>query len=690
MSFFEELKRRNVFRVAIGYVITAWLLLQVVDLVLENINTPDWVMQVFMLALAIGFPLAVFFAWAFEMTPEGVKLEKDVDRSQSMTRKTGQKMNRNIIIALGLVVVFLLFDRFVGSGSTSPEPVQTVENTDPGKSNLALAPAEKSIAVLPFANRSRLQDDEFFTDGIHDDLLTQLAKIKGLKVISRTSVMKFKDTQLTIPEIAKELGVSKIMEGGVQRAGNRIRINAQLIDVASDEHLWAETFDREMTVENIFDIQSEITRQIITAVRGELNAADTAVLGQLPTSSIEAYEAYLHARKDLNDPAYSPDRYIAAEEWLNQAVAYDPEFAQAWATLVTIHGGAVWLGFDEGPARFEAARKALENAEKFGPGLPETLAAKAEYLYRLKSDFHAAELLFEQASAAKPGDSDILTRLATAERRTGQFDESVTHFQMAIELDPENLEARSTLLGTLVIMRAFQRAELLADSWSRRFPGTTVFPATRAQVLISRDGNLAGAHTIFSQIEASNNLDFFAIGSTTLLYQRKYAELIELWSSDESVSYIARSGALVATSMAYRNLGNLAKAEEFSRMAIEQGEAYQSPNSNNMAWALDGLANSYANAGRYDDALQTAEKARQLKPESKDTMEGPYMSMTWTRMLALTGQRDAALVEIERLLDTPAGFNRWDLYLDPNWDFFRDDARFNALVRPDNPEERRQ
>jgi TolB-like protein/Flp pilus assembly protein TadD len=683
----------------VAYGIAAWVLLQVADLVLEAIEAPSWVLQALMLVVGLGFVAALVIAWAYELTPDGIKKESEVDRSQSIVGTTGKKLDRIIIGFLVLAVAVLLIERSM-SPQKGSEPFSEAENVSAETSTASSAPSPQdaaasevnnnSIAVLPFANRSKLDDDEFFTDGIHDDLLTQLTKIKGLKVISRTSVMKFKDTQLTIPEIARELAVSKILEGGVQRAGKRIRINAQLINVANDEHLWAETFDREMTVENIFDIQSEITRQIITAVRGELSADDTAVLGQLPTNSIEAYEAYLHARKTLSAPEYSPARYIAAEEWLNKTVTYDPEFAQAWAALVSVHGGAVWLGFDESPARFEAANKALENAEKFGASLPETLAAKAEYLYRLKSDFHGAEQLFEQARAASPGDSVILEHLATAERRTGQFDESVTHYQMAIELDPENLAARGVLLGTLVAMRDFQRAELLADSWSERFPGTTIFPSTRAQVLISRDGNLAGAQAIFSQIEPSNNFDYFFIGHTTLLYQRKYAELIELWSpiiQDESISYIVRAQGLFSASLAYRNLGNSEKDEVFSRMAIEQGEAYQSPNPNNMAWALNGLAFAYANAGRYEEALQAAEKSRQLKPESKDSFEGPFMSQAWAMMLALTGQRDAALLEIERLLKVPAGFDRWDLYLDPQWDFFRDDERFNALIKPLNLDE---
>lgn len=260
----------------------------------------------------------------------------------------------------------------------------------------------KSIAVLPFANRSKLEDDVFFTDGIHDDLLTQLAKISGLKVTSRTSVMEYRDTTKKIPEIAAELGVSTILEGGIQRASNRIRINAQLIDVVTDEHLWVETFDREMTVENIFDIQSEITRQIVHAVRGELSDAESEVLAQIPTHNLKAYEALLQARIILNEPDYIQEKFIEAEIWANKAVELDPEFTLAWTMLVAIHGQAIWLGYDDSPTRHQLAREALSSATQFGPFQPETLAARADYLYRIDNNFHDAEVAFRAASKAKP------------------------------------------------------------------------------------------------------------------------------------------------------------------------------------------------------------------------------------------------------------------------------------------------
>ena len=695
MSFFNELKRRNVIRVGIAYVVVAWLIMQFADVVLNNIAAPGWVFQAIMLVLAIGFPLVLLFAWAFEMTPEGLKKEKDVDRSQSIAPVTGKKLNNTILVLMALAIGYLLFDKFSGKGSEPFSQETTVQISEAGEEKRALTPvsanADNSIAVLPFANRSNEEEDLFFTDGIHDDLLTQLTKIDDLKVISRTSVMKYRGTEKTIPEIATELGVTTILEGGIQRAGKRIRINAQLIDVVTDEHLWAETFDREMTVENIFDIQSEITRHIVTAVRGELTTEETGTLAQRPTNNLDAYEAYLKAKVFLNDPLYSPDKYINAEVWLKKAVASDPGFALAWSLLVSIHGQAVWQGYDESPERYQAALDALNNAEKYGPGLPETLAARAEYLYRIKGDFHAAEPMFTQASQAKPGDSDLLMRLATTERRTGHFEQAITHYQMAIDLDPANLEARTVLLDTLVLMGAYKRAEPLADLWSGKYPETQTFKANKVQILLQGYGDIEGAKALLSKVEPNIGPRYSDIATAVLLYSRDFQGLIDLWStpplSELMNNAIYKVWALGILGRAYLYLGDDANAEKYTQASIQSGIDYNSGSTSNQALIQDSLAHSYARMGQFDKALSTVNRTHELMPESNDSLEGPESSITNAMVLGIIGQRDESLAEIERLLNTPAGLNRWDLALSPDWDFFRDDERFNQLASPLNLDE---
>ena len=298
MSLFDELTRRNVFRVGIAYAVSAWILLQVADLVLENISAPAWVMQVFMLAIAIGFPLALLFAWAFEMTPEGIKLEKNVDRSQSITHITGQKMNRGITIALAIAVVLLLVDKFtpdeVGPGSVSPEAVQTTESSVERELNPALAAEdEKSIAVLPFVNMSSDPEQDYFADGISEEILNTLAKVSELKVAGRTSSFAFKGKNEDLLEIGKILRVNHILEGSVRKSGNRVRITAQLIKVNDGFHMWSETWDRELN--DIFVIQDEISAAILEQLKTQLLGQQLATV----KTDTRAYELYLLAKQRI-------------------------------------------------------------------------------------------------------------------------------------------------------------------------------------------------------------------------------------------------------------------------------------------------------------------------------------------------------------------------------------------------------
>jgi len=306
MSFFEELKRRNVIRVGIAYVIAAWLLLQVSDLVLGNIAAPGWVIQVIMLLLAIGFPLVVMFAWAFEITPEGIKKEKDVDRSQSIVSQTGRKLDRMIIGVLAVTVVYLLIDKLVltrpapapeqpvaevSTTKEGSEPVAQVageQASKPGDGKSAPAPAAKeaSVAVLPFVNMSGDTDNEYFSDGLTETLLHMLANLPDLQVAARTSSFAFKGKNESIQTIAKALGVAHVLEGSVQKAGDRVRITAQLIRADDGFHVWSQHYDR--TLDDIFAIQDEIAGDVAGALGTSLLGAEVADLHAVDTTDLDA------------------------------------------------------------------------------------------------------------------------------------------------------------------------------------------------------------------------------------------------------------------------------------------------------------------------------------------------------------------------------------------------------------------
>ncbi|MSQ99763.1 MAG: hypothetical protein EXR85_10790 [Xanthomonadales bacterium] len=333
MSLLEELKRRNVFRVAIAYVILCWLMAQVAALLLDTFGAPDWVLKSLLALLLIGFPFAVFFAWAFELTPEGIKKEKDVDRTQSITAHTGRKLDFAIIAILVLALGYSAWDKFLNRADTESAGTTAAAGTDeqpavPGLPTPDL-PTDKSIAVLPFENRSKQEEDEYFAAGIHDDLLTQLAQIASLRVISRTSVGQFKNTTLPIRDIAQQLNVATVLEGGVQRAGSQVRINLQLIDAATDTHLWAQTFDRELTASNVFAIQSEIASAVTAALRATLSPEEKSRIASAPTESMAALEEYFKGRAELDQrtqPAIESTRLR-----FEHARTIDPEFALAMA-----------------------------------------------------------------------------------------------------------------------------------------------------------------------------------------------------------------------------------------------------------------------------------------------------------------------------------------------------------------------
>ena len=330
MGFFGELKRRNVFRVAIAFAIVAWLVVQVADIVLENIGAPAWVMQTMLLLLALGFIVTAMFAWAYEVTPEGIRRESEVDRSASITRVTGRRLDQMIV---GLLVVSLAYfvweARFAGHDEGgAPDTPAAVKPAAEEDAVFVTPASDLSIAVLPFDNRSALPEDAFFADGMHDDLLTTLAKIGSLKVISRTSVMQYRNTTMTVPEIARKLGVANILEGGVQRAGNQVRINVQLINAETDEHVWAEIFDRELTAENLFAIQSEISKAVAEALQATLSPAERQRIDTTPTDSLEAFDHYLRGRVLLAKRT-TDEMQQATQEFL-KAVELDPKFALAW------------------------------------------------------------------------------------------------------------------------------------------------------------------------------------------------------------------------------------------------------------------------------------------------------------------------------------------------------------------------
>jgi TolB-like protein len=431
LTFFQELKRRNVFRVGIAYVVTAWLLLQVADVVLNNFELPGWVFRTTLLVLAIGLPVALLLAWAFELTPEGIRKEKEVDRSQSMTAATGRRMDRHIIIALTLALGLFAVDKFVLDPARDREIAEAAAEQARNEAPAARA-AENSIAVLPFTDMSASGDQQYFSDGIAEEILNALVRVDGLKVASRTSAFAFRGDEQNLRDIAEALEVSHILEGSVRRAGNQVRITAQLIDARSDRHLWSETFDRNL--DDILAIQDEIANSIVSSMREELGLEITGQAAiASDTDNVDAYDLYLQgralviARGDIGKAA----------ELLKRAVDIDPEFAKAWEVLGAAYFiGPSW-GYDMGDEPYELALAASEQALELDDSLalPWSVIGSVGELagkfgYATTMEYH------QRAMDADPHNATVHLWAGLSQGELGFIDKSIPLLRRCLEIDP--------------------------------------------------------------------------------------------------------------------------------------------------------------------------------------------------------------------------------------------------------------
>ena len=419
-GFFVELRRRNVIRVGVAYGIVGWVLTEIASVIFEAFAFPPWAIQLFISFILLGLPMALIFAWAFEMTPEGLKREKEVDRSQSITPQTGRKLD---FIIIGLLVVALGY--FVATHDWRGESATDVTaSADSGR---------QSIAVLPFTNRSPDPDNAFFADGVHDDLLTHLSAIAALKVISRTSVLQYRDTTKTIPVIADELGVATVLEGAVQRAGDSVRVNVQLIDADSDEHLWAQTFDRELSAANIFAIQSEIAQSIASALQTALTPAEQEKLATAPTNSLEAYDAYLIGRQRLATRNVS--NLEAAAEYFKKALEADPDFALALIGLTDSYFLQTSYGNFPTADYHAIAEPSIAKALNIDNSLAEAYAS----LGALRQDqlrLEESEAAYKRVLELNPNYTQVYHWYGNLLAELGRYDEVLFMRQKAIELDP--------------------------------------------------------------------------------------------------------------------------------------------------------------------------------------------------------------------------------------------------------------
>ncbi len=451
-NFFAELKRRNVYKVAVAYAVVAWLLIQAASIFLPAFDAPAWVMKIFIIVIIFGFPVALIFSWAFEITPEGIKLESEIEPSKSIKRRTGRKIVA-LTIALAVVAAGLFVYQLVRPKS------------DTSGSPTAATIANKSIAVLPFDNLSRDPDNAYFCEGVQDEILTRLAKVADLKVISRTSTQHFKSTPDNLPQIAKQLGVAHIVEGSVQKSNDQVRVNVQLINAQNDAHLWADTYDRKLT--DIFAVESDIAKTIAETLQAKLTGSEKSSIAKTPTVNPEAYELYLRG-KFFAEKRTGAD-LLKSIEYYDQAIAKDPGYPLAYVGLADSHLLLSAYGATSPKESASPARAALRKAIELDDSLAQAHASSG-LLATVELDLDRAISELERAIQLNPNYATAHHWIALPLTAVGQSDRGILEGKRAIELDPLSLIINADLCWVYFNGRRFDEAEAQARNDSNNDP----------------------------------------------------------------------------------------------------------------------------------------------------------------------------------------------------------------------------
>lgn len=656
----RRIGERSLVQWAFAYLAGAWAFLEAAGFAEGAFQWPLAFSRALVVAAVVGLPVTVVVAW--------------YHGEKGAQRVTGTELVLiGLLLASGGAALAIVGPEEDG-GRPAHQAARTLEELP-------------SIAVLPFANLSGTEEAEPFAIGIHDDVLTQLSKISGLRVISRTSVLGFRDSGLSVPEIARELGVGAILEGGVQRVQDRIRMNAQLIDAETDSHLWAERYDTAYTVENVFAIQSAIASAIADALEAVLTPAEQATLGDVPTDDQNAYERYLSGIERLARPGWTATDLALAEQDFEEAAEADPGFGLAWAHLSVVHFLTFRVSYDTSAERLELIRETAERALAVQPGLPEGHLALSHY-HGLRREMDRALAELATASRGLPNDPWVPVGRAMIRQRQGTWTRAAEQLELAIRLDPRNPEFRFLLGDTYAKVHRWDEATREFDRTLSLAPGMIQARFQKTLIPLYRDGDpgpmLDAIEAITPEEGLGGHVAFFSWWGRFLTrdFQRSEAALASLGSDPYGWPVPYPPGVLRGLSRWFAGRAESAQTVVRGELPVLEEEVRQRPNDPSPHRAL---AMAYAVLGRADEAVREGQRATELLPISRDAYDGPMVALDLARVLTMAGRVEEAIDQLEVVLSVPGDYAPGILAVDPVWDALRSDPRFQALTDRQGP-----
>ena len=687
-NFFAELQRRNVYKVAVAYVVVAWVVIQVATQVFPFFEVPNWAVRLVVVLLVLGFPVALVLAWAFEITPEGIKRAEDVVPNGSITHRTGRKLTGLIIAVAFVGLGFFLFQQF----RRAPAPAAaTIASNLRAVAEAVVDP--KSIAVLPFENLSSDKDNGYLVEGLMDEIVTDLVKVADLKVISRTSVMQYASgTQRNLREIATELGVAHVLEGSVQQFGRQVRVNAQLIDARTDTHVWAQKYDR--AVVDIFALESELAEAIVAQLRSKLSPEEKAAIAYQPTSDLVAFELYTKAR-DLLATSFvtqGQEKRLQAVQLLEQATARDPAFLRAYCTLVRVHSELYLLGMDHTPGRLRMAQTALLTAMRLQPEAGETHLASAFLLY-CQLDYERARRQLVSAQRALPNEPLAFELAAYMDRRQGRWEDSERNLRHALALDPRNFYFLQQMAASYERQRRFEEMGVIMERALAVAPNDPGARLNRAIIDLYTRADTRPERAVFDAMISKN----------PQLSQELAVELVQLalcerdfGAAERALAGMGETGGLEGAfafprtwyagliARAKRDAAGARAAFAAARAELARTQTGQSE----FPQPLSVLAMIDAALGNKEQAVAEGRRASELLPVTEDAITGADILEHLAITYAWCGDKNDALEKLSNLSSIPSGVNYGMLRLDPIWDSLRSDPRFEKIVASLAPKEK--